>query len=322
MSPAPDDRAAAASWRQLRLGAGILVLLAVAAAAVFFVDSLESELSEGPRLYVEAASAGGIEVGSDVWIAGIRAGRVEAVRLERPGSGGGPILVQAVLDRDAARLLRADASASLRASALLAPAVVALNPGTEIDRPFRFRDTLVARPALRVDELLARADTLRSRLHDLAPEGRALASRLANGPGTLASLRAHPATLDSLRADLARSRRLALASPGGTAMRLLRDTALRREAHRVRARLAALAAPGGPLARTRRERAVLWGALDSLRHRKRLLDARLAEGRGTAGRVLHDRAIQRERALFRARMDSVKTELFAHPLRWLRFALF
>lgn len=322
MSPAPGDRAAAASWRQLRLGAAILVLLGVAAAAVFFVDSLERELSEGPQLYVEAASAGGVEVGSDVWIAGIRAGRVEAVRLERPGSGHGPVLIQAVLERGAARLLRADASASLRASALLAPDVVALDPGTEVGRPFRFEDTLVARPALRVAELLARADTLRARLHRLAPDGRALVSRLENGPGTLASFRAHPGRLDSLRMDLARSRRLALASGGGTAVRILRDTALRREAHRVRARIAAFAAPGGPLARSRRERAALSATLDSLRHRKRLLDARLAEGRGTAGRVLHDRAIQRERALFRARMDSVRTELFAHPLRWLRFALF
>ncbi len=322
MSPPWDARERAPAWAQLRLGTILLALLVAASTAVFFLERLERQLSEGPHLTVEASSARGLEVGSDVWIAGVAAGRVEAIRLLRPHDGHGPVIIRAVLRPGAGRVLRADATASLRASALMAPTVLALEPGREADRPFAFGDTLQALPELSLDQVMARADTLRARLHRLEPDGRALARRLDEGPGTLASLRRHPERLRRLAADLERSRQLALTAPGGTAARILRDVALRREAHRLRVRLATMTAPGGALARASRERTAMRATLDSLRRRGHLLETRLAEGSGTAGRVLHDRAIQRERALFRARMDSVKAELIADPLRWLRFALF
>ncbi len=322
MSPGGPVREQAVTWPQLRLGAILLAVLVLASGMVFFLDELQRELSEGPHLVVEASAAQGLEVGADVWIAGVVAGRVESIRLVRPHAGRGPVMIGAVLEPGAEWILRADATASLKASSLMAPTVLSLDPGRDVDRPFRYGDTLQAQPELSVEEIMARADTLRARLHRLAPEGRALVRRLEEGPGTLASLRRHPERLRRLAADLDRSRELALAAPGGTAARILRDTALRQEAHRLRARLDSMTAPDGVLARSGRERAVLSATLDSLRQRVRVVETRLAEGRGTAGRILHDRAIQRERALFRARLDSVKAELIADPLRWLRFALF
>lgn len=322
MIPAWDAREHVPTWAQLRLGTVLLTLLVLTSTAVFFFEGVERRLAGGPRLVVEASSARGLEVGADVWIAGVTAGRVESIHLARPRDGHGRVLIEAQLDPDAGAILRADATASLKASALMAPTVLSLDPGRETDRPFRFGDTLQAPPELSVEEVMARADTLRTRLHRLAPDGRALVRRLEDGPGTLASLRRHPERLRRLAADLDRSRELALTAPGGTAARILRDVALRREAHRVRVRLAAMTAPGGALTRSARERATLSATLDSLRRQSQVLETRLAEARGTAGRVLHDRAIQRERALFRARMDSVKAELIADPLRWLRFALF
>jgi len=322
VSPGSPVRTQAATWPQVRLGAILLTVLVLASGMVFFLDAVQRELAEGPHLVVEASSAQGLEVGGDVWIAGVVAGRVESIRLERPHDGRGPVLIGAVLEPGAGRILRADAIASLRASSLMAPTVLSLDPGRDVDRTFRWGDTLQARPELSVEEIMARADTLHTRLHRLAPEGRALVRRLEEGPGTLAALRDHPERLRRLAADLDRTRELALAAPGGTAARILRDAALRRQAHRLRARLGSMTGPDGVLARSGRERAALSATLDSLRGRAQVVETRLAEGRGTAGRVLHDRAIQQERARFRARMDSVKAELIADPLRWLRFALF
>jgi hypothetical protein len=304
------------------MGAALLALLTLGAGSVFFVDRIQRELSEGPRIVVGAPSARGLEVGGDVWVAGVPAGRVDAIRLRWPHRRGGPVLIEAVLGRSAAATLRGDASASLRASALLAPTVLSLDPGRAADRPFPFGDTLIARQEETAEEIMARADSLRVRLRELAPHGREVVRRLEDGPGSLASFRRHPAELRRLSTELRRTRRLALASPGGSAMRLLRDTALRAKARRVRSRLADMTAPDGALARSARERASLLAVVDSLRARSRLIQARLDAARGTAGRVLHDRAIQRERRLFRARMDSVRAELLADPLRWIRFRIF
>ncbi len=324
--PASGERASArarrVAWRQVGPGAVLLALLLFFAAAVFFLDEVRRELSEGAHLVVTAPSARGLELGSDVWVAGIPAGRIEAIHLRGTDRAGLPVLIEAVLSRGASRVLRADASASLRESSLLAPVVLSVDPGREANRPFDFSDTLRARQEADLDATMARADSLMARLRRLAPEGRAVARRLEDGPGTLAALRRHPAELARLRRDLRRTRRLALSSRGGTALRLARDSALRAEGRRVRRRLSAMLSPDGSLARARRERAILSLAADSVMRRSHRIHARLDSARGTAGRALHDRAIQRQRALFRARMDSVKAELLAHPLRWLRFAPF
>lgn len=313
--------AASPGWASLRVGAGLLAALVLACASIFFLDALQRASGAGSRLRVVAAEARGLEVGSDVWVAGVPAGRVVALRFRPPGTGSGRVLVEAELEAGAARELRADASATVRASALLAPAVLSVSPGRLADRPYDFGDTLRARTEVAPDAVLARADSLRARLAALRPRGRELARRLDEGPGTLAALRRHPGVLDRLERDAGLTARLARDARGGTVPRLLADTALQRRAARVSARLRTMTreAPG-PGADGRA--ASLAAALDSLERTARSLRRGLARGRGTAGRLLHDRALQRERALLEARADSLTTYLLANPFRWLRFTLF
>ena len=52
------------------------------------------------------------------------------------------------------------------------------------------------------------------------------------------------------------------------------------------------------------------------------LDQHLSSARGTAGRAIHDREIQNQVGLFRARADSARAELARRPFRWLRVRLF
>jgi len=289
--------------------------------AVFFLDDLQRAAAAGPRLRVTAAEARGLEVGSDVWVAGVPAGRVIALRFRPPGSGSGRVLVEAELEAGAARELRADASATVRASALLAPAVLAVSPGRLADRPYDFGDTLRARTEVTPDAVLARADSLRARLAALRPRGRELARRLDQGPGTLASLRRHPEVLGRLERNARATARLARDARGGTVPRLLADTALQRRAKGVVGRLRTMTretAKPGAAGRA----ASLTATLDSLERTARTLRQGLARGRGTAGRLLHDRALERERAHLQARVDSLQGYLLADPFRWLRFTLF
>ncbi|HKK08925.1 MAG TPA: hypothetical protein VKA44_08580, partial [Gemmatimonadota bacterium] len=154
------------------------------------------------------------------------------------------------------------------------------------------------------------------------PRGRELARRLEEGPGTLAALRRNPEVLDRLARDARRTERLALDARGGTLPRLMLDTALRRRAERVAGRLRAATRETGGAEGPAERAAELAAALDSLESSARSLREGLAAGRGTAGRLLHDRALQRERALLEARVDSLRASLLEAPLRWLRFRLF
>lgn len=314
-----DRDVLAAGWGQLRRGALQLGALAAGLTLIFFLDVLLREAAEGPELHVVAHEARDLQAGSEVWVAGRRAGRVLEVDFREPGRASGSVVLRAVVLEGAARQLREDASAQIRSPALLRPTVLALEPGAS-SRPFDFSDTLAARALASREEVRAGAERLSERLRSLEPLAARLAGRLRQGPGTVARLRGDSLTARRLRTGLARLERLLEGSRDGTAARLLADTALHHRLVRVRERGAELLAAGGAEADSARAR--LRHELDALAARLDEIDRRLAGGRGSAARFLTDRELTRQAALFRARLDSVREELTGAPLRWLRLRLF
>ena len=134
----------AGGWRSVRTGVLQIALLVAVAAAVFSLDVLLRELAEGPELVVRATAARELTPGAEVWVAGVPAGRVTAVRFREGAGREAPVVVRTVLREGAAATLRSDASAAIHGSALLEPSVVAVDPGTA-STPYDFADTLRAR---------------------------------------------------------------------------------------------------------------------------------------------------------------------------------
>ena len=304
-------------WHRLRTGLLLLAAIGLAALVVFFLDVVLRQLSEGPTLHVAADRASNLQPGAAVWVAGVPAGRVTSVRFRDPGAAGGHrVLIRAVLEREAAELLRADASAVVREAALLAPSVVAVEPG-DADAPFAFSDTLRTRSRIGADEILARADSLRERLTALRPLADSLDRRLREGPGTLAALRRDRALTAELRSGLDRARRLARRSEEGSARLLSRDSTLAAAWSRIAAR-------GDTLRRALPEDRLtqLDRTLAAVERRLSALERRLSEPRGTVGRLRHDGALERERRALEARLESVRAELLRDPFDWLRVRLF
>lgn len=302
-------------WPPVRTGVLLMTLLAAVAAVVFSLDVVLRELAEGPELTIRASAARELTPGAEVWVAGVPAGRVVSVRFpDRPG-GTAPVLIRAVLREEAAPLLRSDATAAIHQSALLAPAVVDVRPGTAA-APFDFSDTLRARTLVGAEDLRARLDSLAVELRALRPLGRRLGRRLEEGPGTLAALRSDTALLRELRSLADRADGLAAEIPRGTAGRLAADDRLMETwgglARRTRRIARGLDERTGPVAT----------ALDSLAASASVVARRLEEGRGSLARFAGDAALAREARTMRARMDSVRNEVLYAPLRWLRFGLF
>lgn len=311
MTPGPReiDRSA------VRTGFLLMGLLAAVAAAVFFLDVVLRELAEGPELTIRAPAARQLTPGAAVWVAGVPAGRVTSVRFRERSGGAAPVVIRAVLREEAAPMLRRDAAASIHQSALLEPAVVAVDPGTAAE-PFDFADTLRARPLVGTDGLMARLDSLAADLRGLRPLGRRLGRRLERGPGTLAALGSDTALMEELERLAARTEGLAGRLPSGTAARLAADERLAERwgelARRSRRIARGLAEGADPVA----------AALNSLAVSATEVAARLEEGRGSLARFAGDPALARELRGLRARLDSARASLLADPLRWLRFRLF
>jgi ABC-type transporter Mla subunit MlaD len=314
MSRDPASR----SWSELRTGISALVAVAVATAVVFTLDVVLRELAEGPEIVVVASEARNLRPGAAVWVAGVPGGRVTGVTFQpAEEERAGRVVVQAVLRERPGDLLRSDADARIRTASLLAPAILDLRPGEASER-FDPVDTLVAETPVNREDLVGRMEELFDRLERLAPDASRLTARLDEGPGTLASLRRDPDVLEELRAASAGLEELARAE--GSLSRLAGDTALVERARRIRDRLASLAGPAEGADGGR------WSALaaDVARVGVRVdtLTARIEAGRGSAGRFLTDTELVDAVARVRARADSVRAELLAHPFRWLRFRIF
>ncbi|MFW6193805.1 MAG: MlaD family protein, partial [Gemmatimonadota bacterium] len=195
MSRDPASR----SWSELRTGVSALVVLAVAAAVVFSLDVVLRELAEGPEIVVVASEARNLRPGAAVWVSGVPGGRVTGMSFQPPADGrNGRVVVRAVLREGGGGLLRSDADVRIRTASLLAPAVLDMRPGDASER-FDPGDTLVAETPVSREDVVGRMEELFDRLDRLAPEASRLASRLDEGPGTLASLRRDPDVMEELR---------------------------------------------------------------------------------------------------------------------------
>lgn len=311
------------AWRDVRTGVVVLLLLVPIVAGIFFLDALRRAFLEGPALVIAAEDIRGLETGSDVWVAGRPAGRV--ARISFLGSGEGAenrVAVRLVLLRDAAPMLRRDARAHIGGSALLEPPVVKLTPGSPDAPPFDFADTLTVTPVLDVDDFRALADSGRAAVKILSAELEALDATMRTGSGTLPRLQRDSTLRARIGRQAARAAALREAWHREEGVRaLLADTALRARSGRIGARMDSLTADSAAL-RVEEVREELRETVASLSERTERISERIEAGHGSLGRFATDEELRMQAERTRALVDSVRAELLANPLRYLRFRLF
>lgn len=304
-------------WSDVRRGAWLIFALSTTGTAIFFMDETRRAVESGATLVLVAQEAGELRPGAAVWIAGKHAGKVAEIRFIEGGGPGSPnLLVRTVLTREAAGVLRRDARATIQPSGLLAPFVVSLEPGSGGQPAYSYDDTLQANLSLTMRDVAAFGDSLRRVVAELRPLATRLRKDAAVGGGTLAALSRSKGVFTELRANLSAFEELA-AEPGSLGL-LMADTSLATGLRRASERLQAVALQASVGEAPKRFGAAVRALAENLAS----LDRHLSSARGTAGRAIHDREIQNQIRLFRARADSARAELARRPFRWLRVQLF
>lgn len=316
----PGGYRRAAERRAVRQGLGLLAALAVLGTTIFFVEEMIQWWERGPELVVLVSDASGLEPGANVWIAGIPSGRVTGVRL-RPLTfpPDRRVVVHARLVEGAARFLRAGTTARVRAPLPLEPPVLALAPGPPGAPPLDLSDTLSATPQISVEDVMALADSARRDLDSLRATRERLAEHLETSPGLLGVIRRDPTLRAQLERSLAGLRDL---SDAVLANRDLRDFLQADAGGSLRTSMTRLSAAGDSLARRRPALEAVDAELSALRSRLDNMDRRLASGRGSAGRFLHDGELEEQLRLLRHRLQETRAHLMEDPLSWLRIRLF
>lgn len=310
-------------WREYLPGILILTGLVAISMTVFFLDTIRRSLAEGPEIVVLAGEARGLIPGADVWVSGSPSGRVTRVEFGDPeGRAEGRVVVHATLHWTAVPFLRSDTEATISSSALLAPVVLKLDPGSPDSGPFDFADTLAVPVARTSDYLLSLASSARGAVDTLVLLSAQLTERLRDGPGTVAGLRRDTLLIAQMKTMSAQVRTIAETLQAETSFpaRLAADS--------LGAAVATMASTLRSLGGEERAVEVTEAVVDLADGLERIsanldrLDSDLRAGKGTAGRAVYDDELARQQTAFYARLDSLKSELKRKPWRWLRFKLF
>ncbi len=309
------------SWQDVIPGITVLIVVIPLVVGVFFVDSLRRALIEGPTVIVLADEIRGLAPGANVWVAGKPAGRVQSIAFVGSGSSDpGLVALRIILLRQAAPMLRADATVRIGRSALLSPPVVKFRPGSPDALPYDFADTLTVTPGSDIQTFRALADSGRVAVTRLSAELARLKTEMASGRGSLPRLRRDPVLAGNLIALGDRMAILNESLAGVTGFWQLAGDSVSRE------RIARLAESINTISQQADARAgalePIYQALDEISARIARLDNHLRSSAGTAGRLLYDGELQLQSERTRAQLDSLQLELAAQPFRWLRFRLF
>ncbi|GAC1648487.1 MAG: hypothetical protein NVS4B3_04120 [Gemmatimonadaceae bacterium] len=315
------------SWRELVVGSLALGGCVVALGAVLIFARVGALHGETIRLYTATSEARGIMRGTDVVLGGVRIGRVADIHFRSATVDTSSRVIVAFDIMAAARdNLRRDSYAQIRTNGSLignpvvyltagSPRAAVLAPGdtvrAKIQGDLEGVTSRFARGARDFPAIIGNVKTLNAELGAVQGALGALGAETPDSRGT---------PLAAMRYRLSQFTR-ATFSGNGTVGLILRDTALAARAETVMQEaqtLLRVAGSGGPLARARRDTAFLrslQSAQDEVTLVRRLLD----EPRGTAGRVIHDRAVSDELARLERQLGDLIADAKRHPFRYAGF---
>ena len=323
------DLTSDAARTRARRGLVLIACAIVLSAAISVVELIVRATLEGPRITALAHSAEGLGPGSAVWVAGRSVGRVLSVSFQPPEESDrdGPfeshVIIDAVIDRVADPILRADATADVRPSDLVAPVVLSVNPGSGSAPPWNYADTLRASgPPIDPETVMALSDSLLQAVRTLEVDATEARDVLGSDRGSLARFREDPGTLAGLQGSLESLEELLRRDlPRSSLVGLATDTLVSAAARRVQGRLATWeAAP--QMASAVQNLETTLEALDAVMSRLSAITERLDRGEGTAGRALMDEEIRRQLAALRTAAAGLAEDLGYNPSRWLRVRVF
>src|ERR1022692_1373385 len=142
--------------RVARLGAFIVVTLAVLASGVFIIGSKEYLFRSTYKLRAQFQNVVGLAEGADVQVGGVHSGTVTAIEL--PRKPGDEVTVVMELDRTTREIIKRDSMASIETEGLLGNQFLAISFGSAGEPEVRDGETIQSEPPLQMGDMLRKAN--------------------------------------------------------------------------------------------------------------------------------------------------------------------
>jgi phospholipid/cholesterol/gamma-HCH transport system substrate-binding protein len=144
--------------QNIRLGAFVLIALAIFALFIFLVGSTESRFQSNDRLQAQFQNVSGLEAGADVRVGGLRKGTVRKIVL--PSAPDGKVTVVMDVSRQTRNLIKQDSIASIQSEGLVGNKYVEVAFGSEASPQVPQGGTIQSTPPVDISDLIHKADGL------------------------------------------------------------------------------------------------------------------------------------------------------------------
>jgi phospholipid/cholesterol/gamma-HCH transport system substrate-binding protein len=177
----------------IRLGAFILVTLAILGLFVFLVGSMESKFQSNYQVRAQFQNVKGLNEGADVRVGGIRKGTVR--RIELPGEPAGKVTVVMDLAKATQSIVKQDSIAAIKTEGLLGDKYVEVSFGSAEASRIKSGETIASEPPLDIADLYGKADqildTTQAALQNVqaaSDDLSGITSKINQGRGTIGAL--------------------------------------------------------------------------------------------------------------------------------------
>jgi phospholipid/cholesterol/gamma-HCH transport system substrate-binding protein len=229
-------RSTGVTWDQLKVGAVMLVALAIIAVAILKLGQAANLFSKRYTLISFVPNTAGLREGGQVTVAGQLAGSVKSIEflpVDTDTLRNLKIVVE--VDRKVQQQIRRDSEGTLKTLGLLGDKVFDITPGTPQYAALNPGDTIRLGVAADYEAVLAQASGALDQVVTLTGSLQKVADGVTSGQGTLGQMVTNRQLYDNLNATLANSNALMvrLQNPRGTLGQLLNDPSVYNSLNRM-----------------------------------------------------------------------------------------
>ena len=301
-------------WAQLRIGLFVSLAVTASAVLVFFIDEFRDAIEDRYSLVFHTSTTQALRPRAPVWLAGQPVGYVRTLTLEAPNAERADLLhVELRLSTDVSRFITEGAAAQVTSSSLLGEPIINIIPASQPGAELADGDELPAILELDPFQVSRNLQVIYDSVIPVADRWREVLHQMQSGDGTLSQLlesRENAGAFGQFQELAAVFDTIRMAADGFSG--LLNDSETRAAVARLGPRLERLkerwscgSCSLGQLATD----TVIGPRLVAISETVGRIQEKLATGRGTAGRLMHDRILADELAETRQMLRDLKADL-------------
>jgi phospholipid/cholesterol/gamma-HCH transport system substrate-binding protein len=172
--------------RVARLGAFIVVALAILAAGVFVIGGKNYLFSSTYRLKAQFDNVAGLANGADVQVGGVHSGTVHSIDL--PHKPGEKVTVVMDLDRSTHEIIKRDSVASIETEGVLGNQFLAISFGSAGQADVKDGDLIESEPPLLMADMLKKANGILGSSQQATEHLNSVSAKIDSGQGTVGAL--------------------------------------------------------------------------------------------------------------------------------------